>query len=99
MSLTPKLGERGRFAKVSLINLSNSSTTETNMKILLLTAYFPPDTGSAAHLFYELGTELVERGHRVTVIAGMPGYHARPLPAMPGLCYIYRNRSVPQYRY
>jgi len=46
------------------------------MKVLLLTAYFPPDTGSAAHLFYELGAELVRRGHQVTVITGMPGYHA-----------------------
>ncbi|MEA3375881.1 MAG: glycosyltransferase family 4 protein [Chloroflexota bacterium] len=47
------------------------------MRILLLTAYFPPDTGSAAHLFYELGTALVRRGHQVTVVTGMPGYHAQ----------------------
>lgn len=47
------------------------------MCILLLTTYFPPDTGSAAHLFYELGTALVERGHDVTVLTGMPGYHAQ----------------------
>jgi colanic acid biosynthesis glycosyl transferase WcaI len=47
------------------------------MRILLLTAYFPPDTGSAAHLFYELGAALVERGHQVTVLTGMPGYHAQ----------------------
>ncbi len=46
------------------------------MRILLLTAYFPPDTGSAAHLFYELGCELVSRGHQVQVITNMPGYHA-----------------------
>ena len=46
------------------------------MRILLLTAYFPPDTGSAAHLFYELGRALVERGHEVTVLTSMPGYHA-----------------------
>lgn len=47
------------------------------MRVLLLTAYFPPDTGSAAHLFYELGTALVKRDHAVTVITGMPGYHAQ----------------------
>lgn len=47
------------------------------MRIFLLTAYFPPDTGSASHLFYELGTALVERGHMVTVITGMPAYHAQ----------------------
>lgn len=49
------------------------------MNILLLTAYFPPDTGSAAHLFYDLGTALVERGHQVSVITGMPGYYAQGL--------------------
>jgi len=47
------------------------------MKILLLTAYFPPDTGSAAHLFFELGSELVARGHHVFVITNKPGYHAQ----------------------
>lgn len=46
------------------------------MRVLLITAYFPPDTGSAAHLFYELGTALVERGHEVWVVTGFPGYHA-----------------------
>jgi len=46
------------------------------LRILLLTAYFPPDTGSAAHLFYELGRALAERGHEVTVLTSMPGYHA-----------------------
>jgi len=47
------------------------------VRILLVTAYFPPDTGSAAHLFYELGTALVNRGHQVTVVTGFPGYHAQ----------------------
>jgi len=59
------------------------------MKVLLLTAYFPPDTGSAAHLFYELGTALVERGHRVTVLTNMPGYHAQgPLDRYKGKRWI-----------
>ena len=47
------------------------------MNILLLAAYFPPDTGSAAHLFYELGTALVKKGHGVTVLTSFPSYHAR----------------------
>jgi len=46
------------------------------VRIQFLTAYFPPDTGSAAHLFYELGEELVRRGHEVWVVTLMPGYHA-----------------------
>jgi len=45
--------------------------------MLLFTAYFPPDTGSASHLFCELGTALVKRDHTVTVITAMPGYHAQ----------------------
>lgn len=47
------------------------------MNILLMTAYFPPDTGSAAHLFYELGVALAECGHDVTVLTGFPSYHAQ----------------------
>ena len=47
------------------------------MRVWLMTAYFPPDTGSAAHLFYELGMTLAEQGHDVTVITGFPSYHAQ----------------------
>lgn len=47
------------------------------MKILLISAYFPPDTGSASHLFYELGVGLVKKGHKVRVLTGFPGYHAQ----------------------
>ena len=57
--------------------------------VLLLTAYFPPDNGSAAHLFYELGTALARRGHQVTVITGMPGYHVQgPLDRYKGKMWI-----------
>jgi len=47
------------------------------MNVLLISAYFPPDTGSAAHLFYELGTALVDMGHQVTVLTSFPSYHAQ----------------------
>jgi len=47
------------------------------MNIVLLTAYFPPETGSAANLFYELGGGLVKRGHEVTVITSLPSYYAQ----------------------
>lgn len=47
------------------------------MHILLLTAYFPPDVGSAAHLFYDLGCSLLAQGHTVSVVTGFPSYHAR----------------------
>ena len=45
------------------------------MHILLVSAYFPPDSGSAANLFFELGNELTSLGHRVSIVTGFPGYH------------------------
>ena len=45
------------------------------MKILLICAFFPPEVGSAAHLYYELGQALQTRGHEITVITGLPRYH------------------------
>lgn len=47
------------------------------MRILLLTSYFPPEIGSASHLFHDVGAALVERGHEVEVITGIPSYHAK----------------------
>ncbi|RIK10339.1 MAG: glycosyltransferase WbuB [Acidobacteria bacterium] len=47
------------------------------MRILLLTSYFPPEIGSASHLFHDIGAALVERGHEVEVITGIPSYHAK----------------------
>lgn len=41
----------------------------------MLTAYFPPEIGSASHLFFELGQKLVEKGHEVRVITGFPRYN------------------------
>jgi glycosyltransferase involved in cell wall biosynthesis len=45
------------------------------MKILLICAFFPPEVGSAAHLYYELGQALKARGHEITVLTGLPRYH------------------------
>ncbi len=45
------------------------------MKILLISAFFPPEVGSASHLFYELGQGLLQRGHEITVLTGLPRYH------------------------
>ena len=47
------------------------------MHIALLTAYFPPETGSAPHLFYDLGRTFLARGHEVSVVTGFPSYHAQ----------------------
>lgn len=45
------------------------------MKVLLVSAYFPPETGAAANLFYDLGRKLVQKGQDVTVLTSFPSYH------------------------
>ncbi len=45
------------------------------MNVLLLTYYFPPEVGSASHLFYDLAKHLIKKGHNVTVVTGFPKYH------------------------
>jgi colanic acid biosynthesis glycosyl transferase WcaI len=47
------------------------------MKILILTNYFPPEIGGAAHLYFELAASLVKRGHQVTVVTGFPRYNVK----------------------
>lgn len=56
------------------------------MKILALTKYFPPDIGTASHLFFELCETLVRRGHEVTAVTSLPRYNLKKIPAK------YRNR-------
>jgi colanic acid biosynthesis glycosyl transferase WcaI len=50
------------------------------MKILLISAFFPPEVGSAAHLFYDLGQALRAQGHEVIVLTGLPRYHVLDNP-------------------
>ena len=45
------------------------------MRILLVSAYFPPEVGSASHLYHELATALTGLGHQVTVLTTLPGYN------------------------
>lgn len=44
------------------------------MHVLLLTQYFPPETGSAAVKMAEMAHYLIERGHRVSVVSQIPNY-------------------------
>jgi colanic acid biosynthesis glycosyl transferase WcaI len=81
------------------------------MNIMMLTAYFPPEVGSASHLFYELGGEFVRRGHNVTVLTGYPTYNvdvsALPARYKSGLwlketiegMHIVRSRSLQMPRH
>lgn len=42
------------------------------MKLTLVVSYYPPEVGSAAHLFQELAKALAERGHDVTIVTARP---------------------------
>ena len=42
------------------------------MKILIVVAYFIPEVGSAAHVYFDLARAFVQRGHEVDVIASYP---------------------------
>ena len=44
------------------------------MRILLVTQFFPPERGPTGHMFYELGADVVQQGHQVTVITGFPNH-------------------------
>jgi colanic acid biosynthesis glycosyl transferase WcaI len=44
------------------------------LHILLLTQYFPPETGSAAAKMAEMAQYLSEGGHRVSVVSQIPNY-------------------------
>jgi colanic acid biosynthesis glycosyl transferase WcaI len=69
------------------------------MHILLLSAYFPPDNGSAANLFWELGQAFIARGHQVSVVTGFPGYHAQAdlSPYKRKLSYTERVAGITAY--
>jgi glycosyltransferase involved in cell wall biosynthesis len=43
-----------------------------NLRIMLLVMYFPPEIGSASHLFYEFARGLMDRDHKVTVVTTFP---------------------------
>lgn len=50
------------------------------MNILLVTGYFPPERAAGPNLNYELGRELLNRGHKVTVATCFPRYNLDKTP-------------------
>jgi glycosyltransferase involved in cell wall biosynthesis len=44
------------------------------MRILLLTQYFPPETGAAQNRLSDLAHRLASAGHEITVLTSMPNY-------------------------
>jgi glycosyltransferase involved in cell wall biosynthesis len=45
------------------------------MNILIVTDSFPPEIKSSANLLFELSEDLVESGHKVTVVTGFPKHY------------------------
>lgn len=69
------------------------------MNILLMTAYFPPEIGSASHLFYDLSQSLGKRGHKVTVITTFPRRHAADvLGTHRSKKFLFRSESMGHVR-
>jgi colanic acid biosynthesis glycosyl transferase WcaI len=61
------------------------------MRILMLAPHYEPDLGPAAPLFTMLATELVKRGHQVSVITSVPHYPSgRVSPGFRG-CRVRRS--------
>jgi glycosyltransferase involved in cell wall biosynthesis len=44
------------------------------MKLLILTQYFPPETGAPQNRLYDLAIRLKDRGVQVTILTAMPNY-------------------------
>jgi len=64
------------------------------LHILLLSTYYRPDIASTGVLMTELAEEWVRRGHRVTVVAGMPHYDTGKIwPEYRGRLFRRENRA------
>ena len=44
------------------------------MKVLLITQYFPPEIGAAASRWGDYVDIMAKKGHKVSVLCGMPNY-------------------------
>ncbi len=44
------------------------------MRLLILTQYYPPETGAPQNRLSDLARRLADRGHRVEVLTALPNY-------------------------
>lgn len=62
------------------------------MKILILTQYFPPETGAAQNRLFELAVRLKSLGADITVLTAMPNYPQMQIyDEYEGLTYVYEE--------
>ena len=66
------------------------------MRILILTQYFPPETGAAPSRLQDWTDHLAKAGHSVTVITGFPSYpKGRVFEEFRGKCFLeQRSRNI-----
>jgi glycosyltransferase involved in cell wall biosynthesis len=64
------------------------------MKILLLTQYFPPETGAPQNRLFELSIRLQQKGADITVLTAMPNYPSMVIhEAYRGKKYVFEMMS------
>ena len=61
------------------------------MHLIILTQYYPPEIGAPQARLSELAARFIKRGHRVTVITGMPNYPAGKI--QPGYGGLWRRET------
>jgi glycosyltransferase involved in cell wall biosynthesis len=63
------------------------------MKILILTQYFPPETGAPQNRLYELAVRLQKMGAQITVLTAMPNYPDMEIHQEYNGCF-YKNEKL-----
>lgn len=58
----------------------NMAAPDSNLRIVFLTHYFPPEVGAPQSRLFELATRLQAAGHTVTVVTGFPNYPTGVIP-------------------
>jgi glycosyltransferase involved in cell wall biosynthesis len=62
------------------------------VKLLILTQYFPPETGAPQNRLFELAIRLQKQGIDITVLTAMPNYPQMEIyEAYAGKSYVYEN--------
>jgi glycosyltransferase involved in cell wall biosynthesis len=62
------------------------------IRVILLTQYYPPETGAPQNRLHELALRLIHNGFEIEVITAMPNYPAMEIhPAYKGKGYIKEN--------
>src|SRR5438309_11653584 len=56
------------------------SVAKSNLRVVFLTHYFPPEVGAPQARLFESATRLSAAGYEVTVVTGFPNYPTGVIP-------------------